>query len=85
MPQNIDSDLVGTKVALIVTEHDKGEGFKYTSYEFEDPTFEARMQKKFGDSVRLRLPGRMFTCEFNSGRVNVHIDKDGVITKICYG
>lgn len=35
--------------------------------------------------VRLIHPGGVYTREYNSGRLNIHVDKDERVTRLSWG
>lgn len=80
-------NLVGKKVKLKVESHRtkfRDEIIEYFSYKLDDP----EMKKKIlalGPDVRILLPESAATMDFNLLRLNVHIDENGIITKISHG
>ena len=42
------------------------------------------LREQFSDA-RIKEPGYAYTMDHNPFRLNVHVDKDGIITKFTYG
>lgn len=60
------------------------EPFVTTHYEIDDPVMQEQINA-LGSKVRVWLPGTWGTTDHKMGRINVQIDKDGVITKVYNG
>lgn len=56
-----------------------------TRFIVDDDPFLAEMKTKFGDNVRIRAPGNLYGGIWNATRVNIDLDEDGVVTRVCYG
>ena len=79
--------LVGRKVNLTVTdvEYGKDENKKiYKRYEVVDPEFEKEV-KAISSENRIFPPGTAGTMDFKSDRLNVYINKDGIVEMVNYG
>jgi hypothetical protein len=81
---NQTHDLVGQKVNLKETKRTVHE-FEYIQYELDDSVMEDKIKSTFGEGVRIFTPGTMGTADWKPYRMNVHIDKHGIITRINNG
>ena len=78
------NELVGQKVKLKETKRTVHE-FEYIQYELDDPEMEHKITTALGKNVRIFTPGTMGTADYKPYRMNVQINKDGVITGINNG
>lgn len=79
--------LVGRKVNLSVTEveYGKDENKKiYKRYEVVDPDFEKEVNSITSEN-RIFPPGTAGTMDFKPYRLNVYINKDGIVEMVNYG
>ena len=82
-----EKSLVGRKVNLTVTdvEYGKDENKKiYKRYEVVDPEFEKEVNAISSEN-RIFPPGTAGTMDFKPYRLNVYINKDGIVEMVNYG
>jgi len=82
----MDNIKVGRKVILKESPWEftdtGGKHYSGITYEVNDPEFEKEIE---GLYVRVWTPGTRGTCDWNTSRLNIHINKDGIITQVNYG
>jgi hypothetical protein len=82
-------ELVGEQVAIIRTKSSwtsqSGVTFDSDAITIVDPEMTERVERLLGEPWRWRIPGNVYTLEWNPNRMNVRIDKEGVITEVFGG
>lgn len=82
-----DHPLIGQHVKIKAQEHVQeflGKELKFTSYTLDDPEMQKKISQTF-PNVRIFPPGTMGTADYKPNRVNVYLNKDGIITEISNG
>lgn len=87
----LQSKFVGSKLKLITTEKEyqvAGKTTQYVVYELDesDPLLlEIRDHLKHYPAVRIELPGKMYTAEYNQFRMRMRVLRDGTIDSFMFG
>jgi len=85
--EDAKAKLVGTKIYIQVqTLTHTHTGREYRTYTVNDPIKVREIEGAFpGQTVRLMVPGSMWSGEFRGDRINVVIEGDGTISRIYEG
>ena len=75
--------LIGRKVRVTKSES-VFQGRTMVSYSLDDPTFKKEVEDLF-ESVRFKLPGRVYTMDYRPTRANVIISEEGIVTGVNFG
>jgi len=51
----------------------------------DNPELQTYIKLKFGDNVRYKKPGRIFTMDYRPDRINIHVNADNTIRDISRG
>jgi hypothetical protein len=77
------TDLVGTKVNVLTNTTATRYG-PISSYRVDDKAFMTKIDAR-PERVRVKIPGCLYTAEFDLSRVNIYVDEDGLITGVEKG
>jgi len=77
-------NFLNRKVNVKIVQHKTKYGIT-ESCKLDDLVFVNEVKKEFGDLVRFKMLGGIYTQDFRPERTNIHISKEGFVTNITKG